>query len=99
MNTSRECHSAPFHCVGLPAPLQSPESGPSVVGRGPFCVLASRRRLGGRAVSQAIVDPAELRRFALNLKRFNEDLQTTLAALHAQLLGLADTWRDQEHAP
>lgn len=46
---------------------------------------------------QAIVDPAELRRFAQNLKRFNADLQTGLGAIHGQMLGLGDTWRDQEH--
>ena len=46
---------------------------------------------------QAIVDPAELRRFAHNLKRFNADLQAGLAALHGHLVGLGDTWRDQEH--
>jgi uncharacterized protein YukE len=46
---------------------------------------------------QAIVDPAELRRFAQNLKRFNAELQTGLAALHGQMLALGDTWRDQEH--
>ena len=48
-------------------------------------------------MAQAVVDPAELRRFAGNLKRFNGDLQTNLAGLHGQLLALADTWRDQEH--
>ena len=48
-------------------------------------------------MAQAIVDPAELRRFAHNLKRFNGDVQTNLAALHGQLLALGDTWRDQEH--
>ena len=48
-------------------------------------------------MAQAIVDPAELRRFAQNLKRFNVDVQTNLAALHGQLLALGDTWRDQEH--
>jgi len=46
---------------------------------------------------QAIVDPAELRRFAQNLKQFNQELQTQLAALHGQLLNLGATWRDQEH--
>ena len=46
---------------------------------------------------QAIVDPAELRRFAQNLKQFNAELQTQLAALHGQLLNLGSTWRDQEH--
>jgi WXG100 family type VII secretion target len=46
---------------------------------------------------QAIVDPAELRRFAQNLKQFNAELQTQLAALNGQLLNLGSTWRDQEH--
>lgn len=49
-------------------------------------------------MSQAVVDPAELRRFAHNLKRFSEDLQTNLAGLHGQMLTLGETWRDQEHA-
>src|SRR5271166_2031161 len=49
-------------------------------------------------MAQAIVDPAELRRFAQNLKRFNNEVHTNLAALHGQLLALGDTWRDQEHA-
>jgi WXG100 family type VII secretion target len=48
-------------------------------------------------MAQAIVDPAELRRFAHNLKRFNGDLHASLAALHGQLMALGDTWRDQEH--
>ena len=47
-------------------------------------------------MAQAIVDPAELRRFAQNLKQFNHDLQEQLAALHGQLVGLCSTWRDQE---
>jgi uncharacterized protein YukE len=49
-------------------------------------------------MSQAVVDPAELRRFAHNLKRFSEDLQTNMAGLHGQMLTLGETWRDQEHA-
>ncbi len=48
-------------------------------------------------MSQAIVDPAEVRRFASSLKRFNADLQSALAGLHGQLTALGDTWRDQEH--
>jgi uncharacterized protein YukE len=48
-------------------------------------------------MSQAIVDPTELRRFASNLKRFNADLQAGLAGLHGQLVSLGDSWRDQEH--
>ena len=47
-------------------------------------------------MAQAIVDPAELRRFAMNLKRFNNELQGQMAALHGQLSGLAQTWRDRE---
>jgi uncharacterized protein YukE len=49
-------------------------------------------------MSQAIVDPSELRRFAHNLKRFSEDMQMSMAALHGQMLTLSETWRDQEHA-
>jgi uncharacterized protein YukE len=48
-------------------------------------------------MAQAVVDPNELRRFATTLKRFNGDLQSNLALIHSQLLGLSDTWRDQEH--
>lgn len=48
-------------------------------------------------MSQAIVDPTELRRFAHNLKSFNTELQNQIAVLHGQMLRLGDTWRDQEH--
>jgi len=48
-------------------------------------------------MSQAIVDPAELRRFAHHLKQFNEELRERLNGLHGHLVGLSDTWRDQEH--
>src|SRR5205823_12389615 len=70
------------YCASIPSPLNSIE------------------RLGGSCgrllMSQAIVDPAELRRFAQNLKQFNHDLQEQLAALHGQLVGLCSSWRDQE---
>jgi uncharacterized protein YukE len=46
---------------------------------------------------QAIVNPEELRRFSQVLKRFNGDLRDSVSALHAQLVGLGETWRDQEH--
>lgn len=46
---------------------------------------------------QANVDPGELRRFAHNLKQFNTELQEQLTALHGQLLGLGQSWRDREH--
>jgi len=48
-------------------------------------------------MSQAIVDPGELRRFAHNLKRFVGELHTGLGALHGQTVALGETWRDQEH--
>jgi uncharacterized protein YukE len=48
-------------------------------------------------MSQAIVDPAELRHFAHHLKQFNGDLRERVAMLRAQMIGLGDTWRDQEH--
>ena len=47
-------------------------------------------------MSKAHVDPAELRRFAQDLARFNNDLQTLLAGLHGKLQGLEASWRDQE---
>jgi len=48
-------------------------------------------------MSRAIVDPAELRRFAQGLKRFNDELSRQLSVLQGQFAGLGDTWRDQEH--
>jgi uncharacterized protein YukE len=46
---------------------------------------------------QAIVDPAEVRRFAHNLKQFNNELQNRMQVLYGQLVNLGATWRDQEH--
>jgi uncharacterized protein YukE len=51
----------------------------------------------GHVMAQAIVDPAEIRRFAHNLKVFTGDVRGDLSSLHTQLLALGDTWRDQEH--
>jgi uncharacterized protein YukE len=51
----------------------------------------------GSGMSQAIVDPLELRRFAQNLKKFNSELEERLTSLRAQLHSLGATWRDQEH--
>jgi len=47
-------------------------------------------------MSQAIVDPAELRRFAHQLKQFNAELEERMSALANQLHALSATWRDQE---
>ncbi|MEX2579725.1 MAG: WXG100 family type VII secretion target [Verrucomicrobiales bacterium] len=49
-------------------------------------------------MAKAIVDPDELRRFAEELKRFNGDLQNSMASLHARFSALSDTWTDHEHA-
>ncbi len=48
-------------------------------------------------MSQAIMDPAEVRRFADELKRFNIDLQNRMMSLQARFNALGDTWQDQEH--
>ena len=47
-------------------------------------------------MSQAIVDPNELRRFAHNLERFSTELQNQMLVLRGQLNGLGQSWRDQE---
>jgi len=46
---------------------------------------------------RAVVDPAELRRFALALKHFTQELGRQAAVLNGQFAALGDTWRDQEH--
>ena len=48
-------------------------------------------------MSQAIVDPAELRRFAHQLGKFNTELEERLSTLASQLHNLNSSWRDQEH--
>lgn len=48
-------------------------------------------------MSQAIVNPEELRRFAQLLKKFNSSLVDQTTSLAAQLDGLSATWRDQEN--
>jgi len=48
-------------------------------------------------MSRAIVDPEELRRFALTLQHFTNELRHQVAVLQGQFGGLSDTWRDQEH--
>ena len=47
-------------------------------------------------MSKASVDPGELRRFAQDLNRFNNDLQTLVSGLNGKMRGLEATWRDQE---
>jgi WXG100 family type VII secretion target len=47
-------------------------------------------------MSQAIVNPAEVRSFAAQLKHFNGELMTQLGTLNRQFQALGSTWRDQE---
>lgn len=42
------------------------------------------------------MDPEEVRRFAKELKRFNDDVQVRAAALQARFTALGATWQDQE---
>ena len=48
-------------------------------------------------MSQAVVDPVELRRFASLLREFTTDLQSRLQSVNGQLNALSQSWRDQEH--
>jgi uncharacterized protein YukE len=62
-----------------------------------FHCAQTKREKRGLAMSQAVVDPIELRRFAHNLKQFNQELEERMKSLRGQLQSLGATWRDQEH--
>ena len=47
-------------------------------------------------MGKASVDPGELRRFAADLNRFNNELQGLVSGLHGKMRQLEQTWRDQE---
>ena len=47
-------------------------------------------------MAKAVVDPEELRRFANDLKRFNESVTQQMTVLHGRMSNLSQTWRDQE---
>jgi uncharacterized protein YukE len=47
-------------------------------------------------MSQAIIDPEEVRRFAAELKRFNGDLRERSSSLMSRFTSLGETWQDQE---
>jgi len=49
-------------------------------------------------MARAVVDPEELRRFALELKRFNTEVQGQATAIQRRFARLGETWQDQEHA-
>jgi uncharacterized protein YukE len=43
------------------------------------------------------MDPEEDRRFAKDLKRFNDDVQVKASSLQARFAALGASWQDQEH--
>jgi len=47
-------------------------------------------------MSKAQADPAELRRFAQDLSRFNKELEGLFTSIKGRLLALEQTWRDNE---
>ena len=49
-------------------------------------------------MSQAVMDPERVRRFAEELQRFNREVEARMATLQARFTALGDTWQDQEHA-
>jgi uncharacterized protein YukE len=48
-------------------------------------------------MTQAIMDPDRVRRFAEELQRFNREMEARMATLQARFTELGDTWQDQEH--
>lgn len=42
------------------------------------------------------MDPEEVRRFAKELKRFKDDIQSRASSLQARFAALGSTWEDQE---
>jgi uncharacterized protein YukE len=48
-------------------------------------------------MAQAIVDPEQLRHFAMMLKRFNTTLTESSTKLAQEMNRLSTSWRDQEH--
>lgn len=49
-------------------------------------------------MAKAVVDPEEVRQFALSLKKFVGGLRQSMTAINGQMSNLGQTWRDQEHA-
>jgi uncharacterized protein YukE len=49
-------------------------------------------------MTQAIMDPEGVRRFAEELQRFTREVEMRMAKLQARFMALGDTWTDQEHA-
>ncbi len=49
-----------------------------------------------RLMAKAVVDPTELRQFATDLRRFNQELDNHMRVLQTRIQNLSQTWRDQE---
>lgn len=49
-------------------------------------------------MSQVVIEPEQVRRFAEELQRFNGDLQARMSSLQAGFNALGESWQDQEHA-
>ncbi len=47
-------------------------------------------------MAKAVVDPNELRRFAADLRKFNQDMQAGISTIGSRMNTLGQTWRDQE---
>ncbi|MCZ6837448.1 MAG: WXG100 family type VII secretion target [Planctomycetota bacterium] len=47
-------------------------------------------------MGKAIVEPEELRRFAQDLKRFNNEMKNQMQILNGRFISLGQSWRDQE---
>lgn len=47
-------------------------------------------------MAKAVVDPGELRRFARDLTRFNQELAAMVSAMNGKMNQLEQSWRDQE---
>src|SRR5204863_3079247 len=60
------------------------------------CRIVRYNHARNTPMAKAHVDPADLRKFAQDLNRFNNELQTLLGGLHAKMRALENTWRDQE---
>ncbi len=48
-------------------------------------------------MAKAVVDPEDLHRFAVELKRFTSELQVQLVNIRRQFGKVGETWQDQEH--
>lgn len=48
-------------------------------------------------MAKARVDPAELRNFSRNLRRFNRELQQMMSTMNTKTSELGRSWQDQEH--